>query len=105
MRSPEHVHATEAQLDELLALAGATFPAPQYELLRQVLATFSFVMQALQNAKASLARFRKMLFGATTARERRLLDQAVGTHDNAAAEQASTTPLAACRTFPAQIQI
>lgn len=91
MRSPEHVHATEAQLDELLALAGATFPAPQYELLRQVLATFSFVMQALQNAKTSLARFRKMLFGATSERKRKLLEQTVGPDDNAATEQAATS--------------
>ena len=62
MSAPEHVNATQAQLDELLALARPTFPVPQYELLEQVLTTFSFVMQALQNAKTSLARFRKMLF-------------------------------------------
>ena len=90
MRAPEHVTATQAQLDELLALAGPTFPAPQYELLKQVLSTFSFVMQALQNAKTSLARFRKMLFGATTERKRKLLDQ-TGTGDKAAAEQAPTS--------------
>jgi len=66
MKPPEQVDATQAQLDELLALAQPTFPAPQYELLKQVLTTFVFVMQALQNAKTSLARFRKMLFGAST---------------------------------------
>jgi hypothetical protein len=55
IKPPEQVDATQAQLDELLALAQPTFPAPQYELLKQVLTTFVFVMQALQNAKTSLA--------------------------------------------------
>jgi hypothetical protein len=72
-KPPEYVQATQEDLDELLALAKPTFPAPQYELLRQVLATFVFVMQALQNAKTSLTRFRKMLFGAPTESKHKLL--------------------------------
>jgi hypothetical protein len=101
MKSPEHVNATQEQLDELLALAKPTFPAPQYALLKQVLATFVFVMQALQNAKTSLVRFRKMLFGASTERKRKLLGQGTGADDPSAAgeEPASsatgTTPAAA----------
>jgi hypothetical protein len=63
-KPPEQVNATPAQIDELLALAKPVFPTPQYELLSQILATFVFVMQALQNARTSLTRFRKMLFGA-----------------------------------------
>lgn len=91
MSAPEHVNATQAQLDELLALARPTFPVPQYELLEQVLTTFSFVMQALQNAKTSLARFRKMLFGATSERKRKLLEQTVEPDDNVATEEAATS--------------
>ncbi|MBK7952644.1 MAG: hypothetical protein IPK02_01005 [Candidatus Accumulibacter sp.] len=72
-KPPEYVQATQEDLDELLALAKPTFPAPQYELLRQVLATFVFVMQALQNAKTSLTRFRKRLFGASTESKHKLL--------------------------------
>src|SRR5674476_128613 len=48
----------------LLALAKTAFPTPQYQLLEGVLGTFVYVMQALQNAKTSLKRFRQLLFGA-----------------------------------------
>ena len=66
MKSPELINATQAELDELLALAKTTFPARQYQLLEGVLGTFVYVMQALQNAKTSIKRFRRMLFGART---------------------------------------
>jgi transposase len=67
VKQPELVSATQAQLDELLALArAASFPQPQYDLLAGVLGTFIYVMHALQNAKTSLKRFRHMLFGKRT---------------------------------------
>ena len=66
MKRPELVNATQAELDELLALAKTTFPTRQYQLLEGVLGTFVYVMQALQNAKTSIKRFRQMLFGART---------------------------------------
>jgi hypothetical protein len=66
MKQPPVVTATQAQLDELLAKAKPTFSTQQYELLEGVLGTFVYVMQALQNAKTSLKRFRQMLFGART---------------------------------------
>ena len=66
MKRPELVNATPAQLDELLAQAKTTFSPEQYELLEGVLGTFVYVMQALQNAKTSIKRFRQMLFGART---------------------------------------
>ena len=69
MKPPVAAHvqqATQAQLDELLALAKPTFPAQQYQLLEGVLGTFVPVMLALQNAKTSLKRIRHMLFGART---------------------------------------
>lgn len=63
MKPPELVSATQAELDEILALAKAAFPQPQYELLERVLATFAYVMLALQHAKMTLKRFRHILFG------------------------------------------
>lgn len=63
MKPPELVSATQAELDEILALAKAAFPQPQYELLERVLATFAYVMLTLQNARMTLKRFRHMLFG------------------------------------------
>ena len=84
MKPPEHVNATQEQLDELLTLAKPVFPAAQYELLQGVLATFVFVMLALQNAKTSLARFRKMLFGGKTESKRNVLGQGAATGDKPA---------------------
>ena len=69
----ELVGATQEQIDELLALAKTTFPAAHYELLKGILDTFSYVMRSLQNAKTSIKRFRKMLFGASTESARNLL--------------------------------
>ena len=73
MKGPELVNATQAELDELLALAKTTFPPRQYQLLEGVLGTFVYVMQTLQNAKTSLKRFRQMLFGASTESKRNVL--------------------------------
>jgi transposase len=75
MKPPEVVNATPAELDEILALAKASFPSRQYELLEGVLGTFVYVMQALQNAKTSIKRFRQMLFGARTESQRNVLKQ------------------------------
>jgi transposase len=66
MKQPELVSATQAELDALLALARTSFPQPQYELLANVLGTFAYLMQQLQNAKMTLSRFRRMLFGKRT---------------------------------------
>ena len=73
MKPPEVVNATQAELDEILALAKTSFPSRQYELLEGVLGTFVYVMQALQNAKTSIKRFRQMLFGARTESQRNVL--------------------------------
>lgn len=73
MKPPEFVTATQAELDGLLALAKTSFPLPQYQLLEGVLDTFVYVMQALQNAKTSLRRFRHMLFGTSTETKRKVL--------------------------------
>jgi hypothetical protein len=86
-KPPDTVQATQAEIDELLALAKPTFPAPQYELLSQVLSTFVFVMQALQNAKTSLTRFRKRLFGASTESKHKLLHPGAHSDEKPAAAE------------------
>ena len=96
MKCPELVTATQAELDEILALAKTTFPERQYVLLERVLGTFVYVMQALKNAKTSIRRFRQMLFGARTEHKRNVLkgyggaDQtASGASDPPAASEAT----------------
>jgi hypothetical protein len=74
---PKLVTATQAELDEILGLARAAFPTRQYELLVAILGTFAYVMQALENAKMSVKRFRKMWFGVRTESKANVLVQPV----------------------------
>ncbi len=76
MKKPIVVTATQAELDALLALAKQFFPIAQYELLKGVLATFVYVMLALQNARTSFKRFRQMLFGSKTESKGNVLGKA-----------------------------
>ena len=93
MKRPELINATQAELDELLALAKTTFPPGRYELLEGVLGTFVYVMQALQNAKTSLKRFRQMLFGARTESKRNVFERNVSTRgDPPLADGATPSP-------------
>lgn len=81
MTPPEIVNATQAELDELLAKAKPTFTPAQYLLLERVFATFVYVMVSLQNAKTSIKRFQRMLFGARTEHKRNVLERAAVAHD------------------------
>jgi transposase len=74
MKEPQLVSATREELDEILALAKTSFPRRHYELLEGVLGTFVFVMLKLQNAKTSIKRFQRMLFGARTEHKRNVLE-------------------------------
>jgi transposase len=76
MKEPELVTATEEELDEILALAKTSFPLRQYQLLEGVLNTFVYVMLKLQNAKISIRRFQRMLFGHRTEHKRNVLERA-----------------------------
>jgi transposase len=75
MKPPEIVNATQAELDELLAKAKPTFSTEQYLLLERVFGTFVYVMLSLQNAKTSIKRFQRMLFGHRTEHKRNVLER------------------------------
>jgi transposase len=77
MKSPEIVTATRDELDEILALTKPLLPARHYELLEGVLGTFEFLMLKLQNAKTSMRRLQRMLFGARTELKRNVVNGAV----------------------------
>lgn len=96
MKAPELVNASKAELDELLALAKASFPLQQFELLEGVFGTFVYVMLALQNAKTSIKRFRQMLFGARTESKRNVLKP----HAAAAAAGGNDEKTATAKTKP-----
>ena len=75
-KDPEIVTATREEIDELLTLARTSFPTKQYELLEGVLGTFVHVMLKLQNAKTSIKRFQRMLFGGRTEHKHNVLERA-----------------------------
>ena len=77
MKEPELITATQEELDEILSLAKTTFPERQYRLLEGVLTTFVYVMLKLQNAKTSIKRFQRMLFGHRTEHKRNVLEHVV----------------------------
>jgi len=96
MKPPEIVNATQAELDELLAKARPTFTAQQYLLLERVFGTFVYVMLSLQNAKTSIKRFQRMLFGHRTEHKRNVLERAAvaGDPDDVDADAQVSIPLA-----------
>jgi len=88
MKQPELVTATQAELDAILALTKAVLPEQQYKLLEGVLRTFAFVMLRLQDARASVGRLRRMLFGARTESLRNVIEDAQVVHDGEQADGA-----------------
>jgi transposase len=85
MKQPEIVTATRGELDEILALTKPLLPARHYQLLEGVLGTFEFLMLKLQDAKTSMRRLQRLLFGARTERQRNVIK-------DAAASAAATPP-------------
>jgi transposase len=81
MKPPEIVNATQAELDELLAKAKPTFSSEQYLLLERVFGTFVYIMLSLQNAKTSIKRFQRLLFGGRTEHKRNVLKPAAVADD------------------------
>lgn len=76
MKEPELVTASQEELDEILLRARPALSEQQYRLLEGVLATFVYVMLKLQNAKTSIKRFQRMLFGHRTEHKRNVLERA-----------------------------
>jgi hypothetical protein len=67
---PAHGSAKTSPDLGILRRAKPALSQSQYHLLEGVLGTFVYVMLKLQNAKTSIKRFQRMLFGARTARRR-----------------------------------
>ena len=84
MKEPELVTATQQELDEILQLARTSFPDKQYKLLEGVLGTFVYVMLKLQNAKSSIKKLQRMIFGARTEHKRNVLGANMAGADSAA---------------------
>jgi transposase len=96
MKEPELVTATQEELDEILRRAKPALSEAQYRLLEGVLASFVYVMLKLQNAKTSIKRFQRMLFGHRTEHKRNVLERATvaGDPDDVDADAQASTSLA-----------
>ena len=95
MKPPEMVNATQAELDELLAKAKPTFSTEQYLLLERVFGTFVYVMLSLQNAKTSIKRFQRMLFGHRTEHKRNVLERAAQVDQSGESDALDADPVPA----------
>ena len=93
MKEPELVTATQEELDEILLRAKPALSDQQYRLLEGVLATFVYVMLKLQNAKTSIKRFQRMLFGQRTEHKRNVLELAAQTGGSDALDAGSVPAL------------
>jgi transposase len=92
MKEPELVTATQEELDEILQRARPALSDQQYRLLEGVLATFVYVMLKLQNAKTSIKRFQRMLFGHRTEHKRNVLERAAAADDSQLPDGAESVP-------------
>ena len=92
MKEPELVTATQEELDEILRHAKPALSDQQFRLLEGVLATFVYVMLKLQNAKTSIKRFQRMLFGHSTEHKRNVLKHAAAADDSQAQDGAQAQP-------------
>lgn len=92
MKEPELVTATQEELDEILQRARPALSHQQYQLLEGVLTTFVYVMLKLQNAKTSIKRFQRMLFGHRTEHKRNVLEHAAAQDDSHLPDGAESVP-------------
>jgi transposase len=98
MKEPELVTATQEELDEILQHAKPSLSEQQYRLLEGVLCTFVYVMLKLQNAKTSIKRFQRMLFGHRTEHKRNVLERGAAAADSDAREAAESAAALALAT-------
>jgi transposase len=103
MKEPELVTATQEELDEILRRARPALSDPQYRLLEGVLATFVYVMLKLQNAKTSIKRFQRMLFGHRTEHKRNVLERAAQPGDSDALDAESVPELPGVASVPVPV--
>jgi transposase len=92
MKQPELVTASQAELDDILTRTKAVLPEQQYKLLEGVLRTFAFVMLRLQDAKASVGRLRRMLFGARTESLRNVIEDTKIVKDGEPGDEVAAQP-------------
>jgi transposase len=92
LKEPELVTATQEELDEILLRARPALSDQQYRLLEGVLATFVYVMLKLQNAKTSIKRFQRMLFGHRTEHKRNVLERSATASESAVHNDAESAP-------------
>jgi len=76
MQEPELVTATRQELDDILARCRTALTPQQFRLLQGVLDTFVYLTLKLQNARVSLGRLKRLLFGSRTERLRDVAEDA-----------------------------
>ena len=75
MKRPKLVTATQAEIDEILAVAKKTLPAEHYQLLDRELGTFVVMQQSLCDGRMSLGQIRQAVVAARTEGKREALEE------------------------------
>ena len=76
MQEPELVTATRQELDDILERCRTALTPQQFRLLQGVLETFVYLTARLQNARVSLGKLKRLLFGPRTERLRDVAEDA-----------------------------
>lgn len=76
VQEPELVTATRQELDDILERCRTALTPQQFRLLQGVLETFAYLTLKLQNARVSLGKPKRLLFGSRTERLRDVAEDA-----------------------------
>jgi transposase len=92
MKPPQIVTATRSELEAILVQVQPVLTPAQYQMLQGVLQTLEYLMSRLQDAGTSLQRLRRMLFGASTERQRNCVKNGADSAAAAPADAAEKLP-------------
>ena len=75
---PERIELQMTELEAILARAKSSLSQEEYDKLHAAIETLLFVTQELEKKRVSVKRLKQMLFGASTEKLSKILDEALG---------------------------
>jgi hypothetical protein len=92
---PTTIEIDMQKLDEVLDRVQQEFDAEDYAILKAVVDAYGTITALLDNKNTSIARLRKLLFGATTEKTAAVLGEKQGSDPAAEKSESSLSPMAA----------
>jgi transposase len=92
-KAPEIIEVTSQQFDEILERAASnTLRDEDTELMRSIFESYAGLFQIVGNKNTTIARLRKMMFGATSETSKNVLDDAEDASNPPASDTSDDTP-------------